>query len=636
MAEVWEIFRAVMADSRKRRRAAIAGDIVLVAFSYYLAFLIRFEMELSARTLYTILSSCPVVILCRMASNWYFGLYRGVWRFASMNELLSIIKAASASSLLVVLVFYMANGFAGYPRSIFLIDWLLIVVLLGGSRFAVRFCRELAPVAGRTGKRVLVVGAGDAGDIIVREMLRNRELSYHPVGFVDDDPAKIGSTVHGIEVLGDVASLETIAAHITLDEIVIAIPTATAVQMERIGAACERCGVPYKTLPGIGEIIDGKISISALREVDYHDLLGRPHVELDAGGISEYVTGRTVLVTGCGGSIGSELCRQLVRFSPRLLVLVDASEENLYSLQMDLQHQMNFHSYRPFLCKVQNHRLINEIFKAHLPEVVFHAAAYKHVPMMELNPWEAVFNNIVGSQVVMEAAVRHGAKRFVLVSTDKAVRPTNVMGASKRVTEMLLESHSGGGTRLVAVRFGNVVGSSGSVVPLFRRQIEHGGPVTVTHPEVTRYFMTINEAAQLVLQAGGLGNGGEIFVLDMGEPVKILEMAKELIRLSGKDPEHDIEIVLTGLREGEKLYEECICEGEDIVRTMHQKILVLESTRNGTSFFSRRRLERQVAQLQEAAIRMDGGAIRRMLREIVPEYTPQEGTVLPEAREGRC
>jgi FlaA1/EpsC-like NDP-sugar epimerase len=448
------------------------------------------------------------------------------------------------------------------------------------------------------------------------------------VGVLDDDPDKRSRSVHGVKVLGPVSDLPRLVRKLGVRKVFIAISSATGADMRRIVDICKTCGVSFKRLPGIGEIMDGKVGIKTLRDVNYEDLLGRPQVRLDTADIRAYLENRTVLVTGCGGSIGSELCRQLIQYDPASLILVDASEENLYQIEMELRCEFNYLRYIPILGRIQAPPLMEGVFRKHHPEVVFHAAAYKHVPMLEKNPWEAVFNNILGSRIVMQVAADHAVERFVLVSTDKAVRPTNVMGASKRVTELILQGLQGNTTRFMAVRFGNVVGSSGSVIPLFRRQIEHGGPVTVTDAEVTRYFMTIPEAAQLILQAGAMGEAGEIFILEMGTPVNIADMARDLIRLSGKEPDKDIEILFTGLREGEKLYEELITEGEGIVSTPHEKIMVLRSDGNwnghGNQAGFRMWLEGQIEELYAVARKQDGAGIKRKLREIVPEYEPQE------------
>ena len=462
----------------------------------------------------------------------------------------------------------------------------------------------------------------------MRELRDNPRLRYDVVAFIDDDPYKIGRSIHNIPVVDDLAGLNEAVETLNVKEVLIAISYATGPQMKRIAEACKRCGAPFKTLPGIGELIEGNVSIKALRDIDYRDLLGRPPVKLDMEAIRGYLENKRILVTGPGGSIGSELCRQVVPFNPKNLILLDASEVNLHGIQMELKYNIRYQRFTAILGSIQNRQLLDKIFSRYKPEVVFHAAAYKHVSAMELNPWQAVHNNIRGSQIVMEKAIKYGVDHFVLVSTDKAVRPSNVMGTSKRVAELLLQSYVGNHTRMMAVRFGNVVGSSGSVVPLFREQIARGGPVTVSHPDVTRYFMTISEACRLILQAGSLGADGEIFILEMGTPVRILDMARDLIRLSGKEPNRDIEIVFKGLEPGEKLYEELITEGEGIVPTDYEKIMVLKHNGRWGSYGDqkgfRRWLIEGVEELYELADQQDARGIRVKLKELVPEYTPQE------------
>ena len=481
----------------------------------------------------------------------------------------------------------------------------------------------------RDPKRILIVGAGNSGERLLREILDNIRLSYNVIGFLDDDPGKHGRSIRRVPVFGAIALLPQVVEKYAIDQVIITMPTATGAQLRRVVEICKRGRVPYKTLPAIGKILDGHVSINALRDVSYEDLLGRPPVKLDMSGIREYLTGKRILVTGAGGSIGSELCRQLVQLDPAQLILVDACEGNLFNIGMELRYEFGCYNQCCVLAHVQNRPLMDRIFSTYRPEIVFHAAAYKHVPILERNPWEAVSNNIMGSRVVMDLSSQYGVGRFVLVSTDKAVRPTNVMGTSKRLAELIMQSMPMTNTRFMAVRFGNVVGSSGSVIPLFRRQIEKGGPLTVTHPEVTRYFMSIPEAARLILQAGAFGNGGEIFVLEMGTPVKIAEMAEDLIRLSGKEPGKDIEIVYTGLRAGEKLYEELITSGEDVVNTQHEKIMVLKANGRwnwmgmGSKEVFGRWLEEKVESLSLLADMYDAAAIKRKLQEIVPSYKPQ-------------
>ncbi len=612
-----------------RRTAIMGSDVAVICASYCAAFAIRFDMGIPPEFLGVVVRTLPLVILVRFATFWYFGLYRGLWRFASVIEVFQIIKSVLVSSVLLILIFYFMNRFDGYPRSIFLIDALCLLVLVSGSRFVVPLLKEIKRVQDPGGKRILIVGAGSAGESILQQMFKSPSLHYKPVGLIDDDPKKIGSSIRGVKVLGDSSRICEIAKRLRAEEIIFAIPSATGTQMRRIVNTCKESGIAYKTLPSMADIIDGKASVNSLREVDFVDLIGRPPVRLDMNGIREYLSRKTVLVTGCGGSIGSELCRQIVRFEPREIVLLDCSEENLFRIQMQLKNEMHFSAIFPVLGRVQNRALTESIFRKYLPEVVFHAAACKHVPMTEFNPWEAVFNNVMASRVLTELAVEHGVGRCVLVSTDKAVQPSNVMGATKRITEIMVHClDDGPGSHFMAVRFGNVVGSSGSVIPLFRRQIEYGGPVTVTEPEVTRYFMTIPEASQLILQAAALGKGGEIFVLDMGTPIKIADLAMDLIRLSGREPGRDIEIVFTGLREGEKLHEKLITADENLFPTSHEKILVLKNGVVHNGFGSRADFRNwfngKLDELIVAARVMDAQGIKRVLQEIVPEYTPQE------------
>lgn len=622
----------------------ILSDTLLFTLALVMAYLLRFEFLLHEPYKTQIATLLPWLIPTKLAVFFLFGLYRGMWRYTGMNDFWRLAQACFASSLLMVLVVITAYSFIGFPRSIFLLDCLLAFVLAGSLRVMIRsfysarngshgaraFSIATFHSSGDSAKRILIIGAGGSGEKLLREIFDNNDLDYRVVGFLDDDFTKWGRAVHDIPVLGPVDKLPRILKRHAIDKIFISVPSATGPQMRRIMEICKSCKVSYQTLPALGEIMDGKVSIKALRDVNYEDLLRRPPVHLDTKGIEHYLAGQKVLVTGAGGSIGSELCRQVIRFRPESLILVDSGEANLYGIQMELRHELKFDAYHAILARVQNKTIMDEIFDTYRPDVVFHAAAYKHVPMIERNPWEGIFNNVYGSQVVMQTAAKYETKRFVLVSTDKAVRPTNVMGTTKRLTELILQSMQGSTTRFMAVRFGNVLASSGSVIPLFRKQIERGGPVTVTHPEVTRYFMTIPEAAQLILQAGAMGEGGEIFVLEMGTPVKIAEMAEDLIRLSGKKPGKDIEIVFTGLRAGEKLYEELITRGEDIVKTKHEKIMALEYNGrwnwNGLGNRERFRdwLVHELEDLYAVGKTHDARAIKKKLSQLVPEYTPQE------------
>lgn len=606
------------------------SDILLIILVHYLAYYIRFDGNLGGWS-EKIIKMLPILLLIKLPFFYFCGLYRGMWRYTSFNDIVNIGVASLLSTAVVILYLVYSEHIIGFSRSVFIIDGILTFLLISLQRASIRFfqnsqshlqtnilLRPLTEATRKDKKRILLVGAGDASDRIIREIHDNRELPYRVVALVDDDSRKVGRKIHGIPVVGLLNDLKEHARRMRVDEIFITIASATGEQMKRIIRLCQESDFDFKVMPGLGRIIDGRVSVKSMREVSYRDLLGRKEVTLDVAKIGSYITGKTILVTGAGGSIGSELCRQLLRFSPAKILLFDASEENLYDIQMELHHEHEFTSYETILGKVQSSGLLETVFAQHTPEVVFHAAAYKHVPLLERNPWEAVFNNIRATQKLIAKAIEHRVERFVIVSTDKAVRPTNVMGASKRVTELLMLAYGSTEdcrTIFQAVRFGNVLGSSGSVIPLFKKQIELGGPVTVTHPEITRFFMSVEEAAQLVLQAGGMGTGNEIFLLKMGEPIKIDNMARELIRLAGKEPEIEIMIKYTGLREGEKLYEELITEGEGIVETEHDKIMVLQS-----DAVEAEKILKGVGKLVEHAKKQNVGLIKNTIRELVPEY----------------
>ncbi|MBU2522551.1 MAG: polysaccharide biosynthesis protein [Proteobacteria bacterium] len=608
----------------------IMTDMVLLALSYFSAYVVRFEAHIGANELLVIKQTIVPILLCKLAVFYFFNLYRGMWRYTGILDLLNAIKAVLVSSLIIITVVLMLSRFQGFSRSVFVIDAVFSLILIAGIRLVIRLLLSTTTFSLNNNgiiinehKKMIIIGAGDAGEKVVREIYDNPRMKYRVVGFVDDDKSKLGKQIHGIRVLGRIDELKEIVKSEGVDEILIAAPSAVGKDMRRIVEICDSTKIPYKTLPGMGEIIDGKVSIKTIRDIAYKDLLGRPPVRLENDKISEFLKNKCVLITGAGGSIGSELCRQICTYRPSLLVLFDAGESNLYSIQMELKHVVTYIKYRAVLGRVQDKALVDEVFRKYKPDVVFHAAAYKHVPLVERNPWEAVYSNIVGTNTLVKAAISHKVDRFVLVSTDKAVRPTNVMGASKRITEKIIQAHSSVPTKFMAVRFGNVIGSSGSVIPLYRHQIEKGGPVTVTHPEITRFFMTIEESAQLILQAFTMGEGGEIFILEMGTPIKIVDMARDLIRLSGKEPDTDIEIKFIGLRPGEKLYEELITEGEGIVKTEHEKILVLRDERLGgdIEYYSKLdRLDEQIKELTHLADMHDAKGIKKKLREVVPEY----------------
>jgi len=619
----------------------LGTDGLLILGAWYFAHLLRFNFRIPPESWAIMVRFFPLILIVKLFLFYFFDLYRGMWRYTSLNDLINIIKASSTSSLFVVALIGFIYGFSGVARSVFIIDWVLTVFFISGLRVGIRIYFWLDRRGSREwrsffhlfffsdkekhcGKRLIIVGAGDYGEKILREIEENVRLRYCIVGFVDDDKKKAGRKIHGIPVLGTTDELKEIKETTGAEEALIAIPTATGKQMRRIVSLIKEAGLSSKTVPGIGELINGDVSIKTIRDVAYKDLLGREVVQLDEGRIGQYLEGNNVLVTGGGGSIGSELCRQICRFKPKSVIIYEWAESALYDIDVELKEAFPGVNIIPFLGDICDRKQLESAFSVHMPEVVFHAAAYKHVPMMEMYPWKAVRNNVLGTRNMIDISKKYGIERFVFVSTDKAVRPVNVMGATKRVCELLVQGQKGlaaKGARFMSVRFGNVVGSVGSVIPLFKRQIERGGPVTVTHPEMIRYFMTIQEACQLILQAGAMGKGGEIFILDMGRPVKIADMARDLIRLSGLEPDVDIEIKYIGPRPGEKLYEELITEGEGIVPTEHEKIMVLMGGNQDQSA-----LNSAIDELVKLAYEQDMEGIIAKLKEIVPEYRPDERT----------
>jgi len=616
----------------KRRNfwVILSIDLFLLCMAYVLSYLVRFEGEIPAEAILNIKHTIWLIIPFKLLVFFNFKLYKGMWRYTGIIDLINLIKATFASSTIIILAILYLHRFKGYSRSVFVIDAFLTLIFIGGIRLFIRliYKKSISNIMEVTRfpffqntkeglKQLLILGAGDAGEKVLRELHSNPRLKYNTVGFVDDDPKKHGLQIHGVPVFGDIDQLSTLVKEYEVDELLIAIASSTRKEMRRIVDACEKTGLKFKTIPSVGELIDGRLTVNSIREVDYEDLMGRKPVQLEVEKIAEYLKDKTILMTGAGGSIGSELCRQTARYFPKNLIILDCTENNLYEIQMELSKDFPYLRYTPILANVLNGEVLRKVFLKYQPEVVFHAAAYKHVPIMELNPWEAIINNVKGTQSLLKVVKEFEVDRFVLVSTDKAVRPSNVMGASKRIAELLTHCYdvSVNPTRFMAVRFGNVIGSSGSAIPLFKKQIEKGGPVTVTHPEVTRYFMTIPEAAQLILQAGSMGEGGEIFILDMGSPVKILDLARDLIRLSGFEPDEDIEIKFIGLRPGEKLYEELTTDGEGIFPTSHEKIFFLRKKSCDPDW-----LKGKIKELTALAEKQDAAGIKRKLKEILPEY----------------
>ncbi|MGW8310394.1 MAG: polysaccharide biosynthesis protein, partial [Thiogranum sp.] len=598
------------------RTLAILHDMSMIPVAWLGAYWLRFNLgAIPAEMLWPALWNLGIVILVQVSAFRYYGLYRGVWRFASLPDLIRIGKSVLIGMAFSAVLIFLVNGVTGIPRSIFPLYGLLLATLLGASRLAVRWSKDHHIYRGE-GQRVLIVGAGRAGETLVRDLLRSRDELYDPVGFVDDSIRKQGREIHGVRVLGACDEMIDFSERLEVDLIVLALPSANSKQMRRLVGLCEKTGVPFRTLPPMDRLMSGEIILNQLREVSIDDLLGREPVALDWQAIESELQGQRVLVTGAGGSIGSELCRQIARLRPSHLILLDNSEFNLYSIELELRTLFPRLGVSRYLNDVVDRSAMERVFKRSRPEVIFHAAAYKHVPMLEDQVREAARNNVLGTRTVAETADRFGCGTFVMISTDKAVNPANVMGASKRAAEIFCENlNKRSQTRFVTVRFGNVLGSAGSVVPLFKQQIEAGGPVTVTHPEIIRYFMTIPEACQLILQASAMGSGGEIFVLDMGEPVKIAYLAEQMIHLSGKVPEEDIESVYTGLRPGEKLYEELFHEKEALQSTVHEKILLANYRE-----FDWQRLSGILDGMLIACDCYEEADIRELLSELVPEW----------------
>jgi FlaA1/EpsC-like NDP-sugar epimerase len=569
---------------KKRVKSALLVllDILLLTISFSLAYAIRFEFGLeSIPDLFfeyiPILLTVNVVLKLLVFS--FFKLYHNLWKYASIYEFLTVIMASAVSNGLLFIYIFFIRSIS--PRSIFIITAMLDVFFIGGSRIAFRIGRRLRDnksLSLNNAKRILIIGAGEAGVTIAREMLSHKELQSKPVAFVDENPEKIGKVINGIPVVGNLEKINEIILKKKVDEIIIAIPSAKPSELNKIyehcaSIECKHCKV--RILPSVTQLIDGSVMMSKVRDVNIEDLLGREPIVTDLAEICSYIANQTILVTGGGGSIGSELCTQIASFNPKRLIILDNYENNLFWIHGELKRKHQELEIDAVVANIRDLSRMEQIFKTHRPDIVYHAAAHKHVPLMEDHPCEAIKNNVFGTLNVAMCADKYGTKRFVLISTDKAVNPTNVMGATKRIAEMIVQGlNERSNTDYVAVRFGNVLGSNGSVIPLFKKQIEEGGPVTVTHPEVTRFFMTIPEAVSLVLQAAAMAKGGEIFVLDMGQPVKILDLAKNMIRLSGYRPYEDIQIEITGLRPGEKLYEELLMAEEGLQSTKNNKIFI--------------------------------------------------------------
>ncbi len=626
-----------------RKPLIVLAHIAAFAASLMGSFLVASNMQFRREWL---VEQYPFLLLLSLAIKLpVFGLfkqYRGWWQYVGISDLLGILRASLVSTLIIVAIWFavilqipavrraLPPGIPAISQGVFMADLFGTILLPAGLRMIIRlYHEEFRATEGGRLKRFLIVGAGNAGEALLRETLRMPIVQYDVVGFIDDDPVKQGTQIHGIPVLGTVEQLPRICEDRNVEEIAIAMPTATRQQLRRVIQVCEGAKVRFRTVPSITDIASGKLRVSQIRDVDINDLLGREVVQLDLDLIQAFARNKTILVTGAGGSIGAEMCRQIGRFEPKLLLLVEQAENPLFYIERDLRQRFPGLPLTPVIGDITDRARVQAIFEQHRPQVVIHAAAHKHVPLMELNPGEAIKNNVLGTQVVADAADTYGATNFVLISTDKAVNPTSIMGSSKRIAEMYIQDLSRtSSAQFVTVRFGNVLGSEGSVVPIFQKQIDAGGPITVTHPQMQRYFMTIPEASQLVLQAATMGKGGEIFVLDMGEPVRIVDLAGMLIQLSGLRPGEDIEIVFTGPRPGEKLFEELRIEGEDMQQTAHPKIRIWKNI-----VMDRARLRAGISELIELAGRQGPVSLAARIKELVPEYSA--GNHTPQRDEAR-
>lgn len=592
-------------------------DGFLIVSAYYIALFVRFEGNIPASTLNDMREHIVVIVLIKLAVLVLMGTYRILWRYASVGEYLRIVMYCFFTNFLASSYLLLTNS--GLPRSIYAIVLILDILMLGGVRVLVRLeSTKALRISKGSNKRILILGAGEAGVMVLREILKSEHLKSRVVAFIDDDPKKIGRSIHGVPVLGNRNQMQQIVSKYSVDEIIFAMPSATNEQRKEYLERASVTGANVKTIPGVYEIIGDQVQLSSIRDVSIEDLLGREPVRLDTERLEHFIKGKKVMVTGGGGSIGSELARQIAKYTPLQLVLLDIYENNVYEVQLELQQKFPQLDLVVLIDSVRNYERMNFIMKRYQPEIIFHAAAHKHVPLMEDSPQSAVLNNVFGTYNMVRLAHQHGVRKFVMISTDKAVNPTNIMGTTKRIGEMAVQSYDKvSKTEFVAVRFGNVLGSNGSVIPVFKKQIKEGGPVTVTHEDINRYFMTIPEACQLVLEAGSIAKGGEVFILDMGEPVRIMDLAKNLIQLSGLEVGKDIDIVVTGLRPGEKLYEELLLDTTTAQKTDHNKIFI-----ESPATLSMDVLEDELKELYEIAQQDDRNALVAKLRHLVPSFVP--------------
>ncbi|MBD3223960.1 MAG: NAD-dependent epimerase/dehydratase family protein [Caldithrix sp.] len=599
-------------------------DIFFLTITYTLAYLIRFDFDIPAQDFLVYKKTLPVAVLSTIAFINLLRMNQSQWRYSSIMDLINLFGAVTAGWVIFILYLYFVNMLS-VPRSVLAIFWMLGFLFLGGVRFYPRFYAKLSTLASPNRKRAIIVGAGDAGEMIIRQMKNDPELGYYPVAIIDDAPRKLHTKIHGVKVIGNTNQLAEFAKKVYADEIIIATPSAPPKQMRHIVDVCEQSEIPFKTVPGPKEIVNGFVRVTQIREVRVEDLLDRTPIEIEVNKIAEYLRDKTVLITGAAGSIGSELARQIMDIQPIQLICVDRTENSLFYLDNELRSLKSVTPYKALIADVLDSNKMNRILSEYKPDIIFHAAAYKHVPLMELHPEAALRNNIIGTYNMMIMAENHGADKFVLISTDKAVNPVSIMGATKRMAELILQSYSAKSkTKMLTVRFGNVLNSYGSVIPLFQKQIARGGPLTITHPDMQRFFMTIPEAVKLIMEATKMSSGNDIFVLDMGEPIKLIEIAHRLIKLSGYEPDKDIPIEYIGMRPGEKLYEELWNEGEVPLQTSHSKITMAV----GSHYNHWDLMSQHIDDYIRLAESQNSDGIYQKLQQVIPEYRPY----LPEKR----
>lgn len=609
-----------------RRIFFICYDVLAVLIASFLALLVRFDFHISlipVKYYELAWGILPIEVLVTLAVFWFFRLYSSLWLYAGATELMYLVAGCATDAVINTGIIYFMNRDTAVPmpRSYYLLFGIFLMCIVFVSRYGYRAFRSMMNmrVDAKSRQNVMIIGAGAAGNALIKEINNSQYVKLNVACVIDDSAEKVGSYIHGVRIAGTREDIIRLAKEMNISEIIIAMPSAKAAEIKEVLDICKETGCELRRVPGIYQLINGEISISSLKEVDVNDLLGREPIQVDLSSIMEYVSGKVVMVTGGGGSIGSELCRQIAAHRPKQLVIVDIYENNIYDIQQELLHNFPDLNLVALIASVRNTLRMDKIFETYHPDIVYHAAAHKHVPLMETSPNEAVKNNVLGTWKVVQASDKWKVKRFVMISTDKAVNPTNIMGATKRICEMIIQTYNKRSeTEFVAVRFGNVLGSNGSVIPLFKKQIAEGGPVTVTHPDIIRYFMTIPEAVSLVLQAGAYAKGGEIFILDMGEPVKIVDLAKNLILLSGHKPNEDIMITFTGLRPGEKLYEEMLMKEEGMQDTANKLIHIGKPIEIDDEKFMQ-----QLSELKEYVV-SEPENIREWVKEIVPTFMPKK------------